>query len=167
MVMHHYSCPVPHFQVKISCQKCCLSSYLLGMSWSLHFPQVYCYWHCLLFSSVYTEIWAVASLKGIYLQKNSGRVINMNNDKQLIQKGVMEITAANLICIDGRTKEQWQWPLKFLRKYGRDGDIFSFEAGRKCPGSEGLYFWVKGLWVGLKTKLGFHLCASHSYDYST
>jgi len=66
-------------------------------------------------------------------------MINMNNDKQLIQKGVMKITAVDLIYTDGRTKEQWQWLLKFLRKYGRDGDIFSFESGRKCPGSKGLY----------------------------
>lgn len=51
----------------------------------------------------------------------------------------MEITAVDLIYTDGRTKEQWQWPLKFLRKYGCDGDIFSFEAGWNSPGGEGLY----------------------------
>ena len=39
------------------------------------------------------------------------------------------------------------WPLKYIRKYGCDGELFSFEAGRNCPGGEGLYaFSTKKAW---------------------
>ena len=51
----------------------------------------------------------------------------------------MEVTPTELIYIDSKTRESWRWPRKYLRNYGCDGDVFSFEAGRKCPGGEGLY----------------------------
>ena len=33
------------------------------------------------------------------------------------------------------------WPIKFIRSYGQEKDIFSIEAGRKCPNGEGQYFF--------------------------
>lgn len=34
------------------------------------------------------------------------------------------------------------WPLRYLRKYGRDGDLFSIEAGRKCEHGPGVMEFV-------------------------
>ncbi|XP_032192751.1 docking protein 3 [Mustela erminea] len=33
----------------------------------------------------------------------------------------------------------YTWPYRFLRKFGSDKDVFSFEAGRRCDSGEGLF----------------------------
>ena len=66
-------------------------------------------------------------------------VRNIGDDKHEVGQGTLEVTMTDLIYIDVRTDEKWKWPFKFLRKYGYEGEIFSFEAGRRCPGGQGFY----------------------------
>ncbi|XP_036167931.1 docking protein 3 [Myotis myotis] len=39
----------------------------------------------------------------------------------------------------GSPQALYTWPYHFLRKFGSDKDVFSFEAGRRCDSGEGLF----------------------------
>lgn len=55
------------------------------------------------------------------------------------ETGIFQVTKNELIFTDQETTDVYMWPIKYIRKYGTDGEVFSFEAGRKCPFGEGLY----------------------------
>lgn len=50
----------------------------------------------------------------------------------------MEITSTNLVLYR-KGKEPTKWPLKCVRRYGYDSDLFSFESGRRCHTGSGIY----------------------------
>lgn len=50
----------------------------------------------------------------------------------------LEVTEASLV-LHQRGRISLTWPLKCLRRYGAEGNVFSFESGRKCTTGAGIY----------------------------
>jgi len=69
---------------------------------------------------------------------NVFQVMNVNDHGKSIARGRLEITEINIIFHqDG--KPATTWPLRCLRRYGFDSELFSFESGRRCDTGEGIY----------------------------
>ena len=66
-------------------------------------------------------------------------VRNISEDNTTVGMGTLEVTNSELVYIDASTQEKWRWPIKYLRKYGCDGNVFTIEAGRRCKGGAGIY----------------------------
>lgn len=64
----------------------------------------------------------------------------MNVDElfQHVSPGQLEVTESELILYQ-RGNAATKWPLRCLRRYGFDEEIFSFESGRRCPTGPGIY----------------------------
>lgn len=69
---------------------------------------------------------------------NVFEVMNVDEVGRLISPGQLELTDTELILYQ-KGKSATHWPLKSLRKYGFDFEIFSFECGRRCPTGPGIY----------------------------
>jgi fibroblast growth factor receptor substrate 2 len=72
---------------------------------------------------------------------SSSRIFKVTNvDSSGVDRspGYIEITPECLI-LHQRGKESVAWPLRGLRRYGFDADLFSFESGRRCPTGPGIY----------------------------
>ena len=73
------------------------------------------------------------------LPENAFEVKNIGEDRSVSQDGVLEVTCQELIYTETTSQQRRVWPLMFLRRYGCSGDVFSIEAGRRCPGGQGFY----------------------------
>lgn len=69
---------------------------------------------------------------------NIFQVTNVNDQGRPISPGKLEVTETELVFYQ-RGKKPTKWPLRSLRKYGCDTEVFSFECGRRCPTGHGIY----------------------------
>lgn len=69
---------------------------------------------------------------------NIFRVLNLDDDGQALCSGQLEVTELELILYQ-HAKTPVRWPLRCLRRYGFDMDVFTFESGRRCVTGPGIY----------------------------
>ncbi|XP_060528895.1 uncharacterized protein LOC132703570 [Cylas formicarius] len=69
---------------------------------------------------------------------NIFNVLNVNDQGRAISHGKLEVTESDLV-FHQRGMNPTRWPLRSLRKYGFDTDVFSFECGRRSPTGPGIY----------------------------
>lgn len=72
------------------------------------------------------------------LHPNIFQVMNVDDLGNLITPGRLEVTETDIVLYQ-RGRQPVKWPLKCLRRYGYDSEIFSFESGRRCSTGPGIY----------------------------
>ncbi|XP_076445501.1 uncharacterized protein LOC143283210 [Babylonia areolata] len=66
------------------------------------------------------------------------RVYNVDSQGVKLNPGKIKVAASHLILYQ-KGKEAIRWPLRCLRRYGFDAELFSFECGRRCQTGPGIY----------------------------
>ncbi|XP_041452613.1 uncharacterized protein LOC121405735 [Lytechinus variegatus] len=72
------------------------------------------------------------------LEPNCFKVRNVNESGHVVNKGYLEVTQTDLI-LHVVNADPVKWPLRCLRRYGHDTNLFSFESGRRCATGPGIY----------------------------
>ncbi|KAK3913467.1 Fibroblast growth factor receptor substrate 2 [Frankliniella fusca] len=72
------------------------------------------------------------------LHPNIYEVVNVDKDGNKVSFGQLEVTETELI-LHQKHKARTVWPIKHLRRYGADSELFSFESGRRAPTGEGIF----------------------------
>ncbi|XP_076350995.1 uncharacterized protein LOC143247204 [Tachypleus tridentatus] len=70
--------------------------------------------------------------------RNLFHVWSVDDRGNHLTSGKIELTHSELI-LHQKGKLPIRWPLRSLRKYGFDVELFSFECGRRCPTGPGIY----------------------------
>ncbi|GFO43537.1 fibroblast growth factor receptor substrate 2-like [Plakobranchus ocellatus] len=68
----------------------------------------------------------------------SFRVYNVNDRGVELHRGTIQICDGDLVLYQ-KNKNPIRWPLRCLRRYGYDAELFSFESGRRCAMPPGIY----------------------------
>lgn len=76
--------------------------------------------------------------RGIDSNPRVFKVYNMDERGQELSAGRMQVTDSELILYQ-INREPIRWPLRSLRRYGFEAELFSFESGRRCPTGPGIY----------------------------
>ncbi|CAL8071676.1 unnamed protein product [Orchesella dallaii] len=71
-------------------------------------------------------------------RQNIFTVQNVDDMGQGVSPGKLEVTETDLV-LHVKGKPSLTWPLRCLRRYGYDNDLFSFESGRRCPTGAGIF----------------------------
>ncbi|CAN7995060.1 unnamed protein product [Ixodes hexagonus] len=66
------------------------------------------------------------------------KVWNLDEQGVELSPGRMEVSPTDLV-LHQRGRAPVRWPLRGLRRYGFDAQLFSFESGRRCPTGSGIY----------------------------
>lgn len=69
---------------------------------------------------------------------NIFQVVNVDEVGHRFSPAKLEVTESDLV-LHQRGKAAIRWPLRCLRRYGFDAELFSFESGRRCPTGPGIY----------------------------
>ncbi|XP_022238042.1 uncharacterized protein LOC111085116 [Limulus polyphemus] len=80
----------------------------------------------------------VSSRTSLDDRRNIFNVWNIDDRGNHLNAGKIEVTESDLILYQ-HGKGVIRWPLRSLRRYGFDAELFSFECGRRCPTGPGIY----------------------------
>ncbi|XP_044732336.1 fibroblast growth factor receptor substrate 2 isoform X2 [Chrysoperla carnea] len=69
---------------------------------------------------------------------NIFKVMNVDEQGQLVSPGQLELTDTEMVLYQ-KGKTSTKWPLAYIRRYGFESELFSFECGRRCPTGPGIY----------------------------
>lgn len=81
---------------------------------------------------------AEAAARRASRRQNTFSVQNVDDTGQGVSPGKLEVTETDLV-LHVKGKLPLTWPLKSLRRYGFDNELFSFESGRRCPTGAGIF----------------------------
>ena len=82
---------------------------------------------------------AVAFVSLVHAAVLTGRSLFAIPQSRMLSPIIPQVTDNGLLVLHQKGKDAVHWPLKSLRRYGAEADVFSFESGRKCKTGPGIY----------------------------